>query len=247
MNLSSICEVVRESSLIQNSMKDTCIQAVQFLREKKPWLLVMILLPQLEHGLRRLFAHVNECPWRVVTAESATLYTTFDEMLSVSLPDESSNQLFVKIDENIMIMLFDLLVHPDGLRLRDRLSHGDADIYSLPSELADYVLTLFTALAWQCQQPQDKTPDSGAVQSVLSSVAVYKTLFHPLAVVKRQAFSLAELLVSVRRSEFPEELKPINFSLYKRSFILLASVDHFYQEEFHDRLVFEKLLGPSDW
>ena len=40
----------------------------------------MILLPQLEHSLRRLYASVNEMPERLQTAESARFYTTFNEV-----------------------------------------------------------------------------------------------------------------------------------------------------------------------
>ena len=43
-------------------------------------LCVILLLPQLEHGLRRVFACVNNCPHRILTAESTVLYTTFDEV-----------------------------------------------------------------------------------------------------------------------------------------------------------------------
>ena len=43
-------------------------------------LCVMLLLPQLEHGLRRVFASINNCPHRVLTAESTVFYTTFDEV-----------------------------------------------------------------------------------------------------------------------------------------------------------------------
>lgn len=41
---------------------------------------IILLLPQLEHGLRRVFAIVNNCPHRALTAESVVLYTTFDEV-----------------------------------------------------------------------------------------------------------------------------------------------------------------------
>lgn len=43
-------------------------------------LCIVLLLPQLEHGLRRVFACVNNCPSRALTAESTVLYTTFDEV-----------------------------------------------------------------------------------------------------------------------------------------------------------------------
>ena len=40
----------------------------------------MIMLPQLEHSLRRLYASANDMPERVQTAESAEFYTTFNEV-----------------------------------------------------------------------------------------------------------------------------------------------------------------------
>ena len=47
---------------------------------------VMLMLPQLEHSLRRLYATVNEMPERVQTAESEEFYTTFNEVCSVIDP-----------------------------------------------------------------------------------------------------------------------------------------------------------------
>ena len=41
---------------------------------------VMVMLPQIEHSLRRLYASVNQMPERVQTAESAEFYTTFNEV-----------------------------------------------------------------------------------------------------------------------------------------------------------------------
>ena len=40
----------------------------------------MILLPQLEHSLRRVYACCNNLPKRLQTAESSELYTTFNEV-----------------------------------------------------------------------------------------------------------------------------------------------------------------------
>ena len=54
-------------------------------------------------------------------------------------------------------MLFDLLVHPEGPRLRDRVSHGEVDIKHLPQPLATYTLGLCAALC--IQRCSDLTPD----------------------------------------------------------------------------------------
>lgn len=55
-------------------------KALSFYEEKKYGFAMILLLPQLEHSLRMAFAWANQCPGRVLTAESTTLYTTFDEV-----------------------------------------------------------------------------------------------------------------------------------------------------------------------
>lgn len=41
---------------------------------------IMVLLPQLEHCLRRVYACCNNLPERLQTAESSEFYTTFNEV-----------------------------------------------------------------------------------------------------------------------------------------------------------------------
>ncbi|XP_023567764.1 endoplasmic reticulum membrane-associated RNA degradation protein isoform X3 [Octodon degus] len=62
----------------------------------------MLLLTQLEAGLRRVFAAVNKCPDTLLTAESTTLYTTLDEILAKHLTDGKINQLPVLLGEPAM-------------------------------------------------------------------------------------------------------------------------------------------------
>ena len=64
-------------------------------------LCIVLLLPQLEHGLRRVFACVNKCPYRALTAESTVLYTTFDEVNK-----HISLDLFIKTGKTIHQSLF---------------------------------------------------------------------------------------------------------------------------------------------
>ncbi|XP_062953170.1 endoplasmic reticulum membrane-associated RNA degradation protein isoform X4 [Cynocephalus volans] len=62
----------------------------------------ILLLTQLETGLRRVFARVNKCPERLLTAESTALYTTFDEILAKHLSDGKINQLPLFLGEPAM-------------------------------------------------------------------------------------------------------------------------------------------------
>ena len=60
------------------------------------------------------------------TAESDELYITFDEILSQTL-GERENQFPKIIGNRHMELFFDLLVLPEGPRIRDKVSHGEID------------------------------------------------------------------------------------------------------------------------
>ena len=97
------------------------------------WLSLSLLLTEWEFVSRLLFAIVNDCKNRVQTAESDELYITFDEILSQTL-GEGENQ-FPKIIGNWhMELLLDLLVLPEGPRIRDKVSHGEIDSNDLHSK-----------------------------------------------------------------------------------------------------------------
>jgi hypothetical protein len=55
-------------------------------------LCLSVLLPEWEWLNRLIFCRVNGCAGRMLTAETDTLYTTFDEMTSESLPDGTENR-----------------------------------------------------------------------------------------------------------------------------------------------------------
>eukprot|EP00062_Callorhinchus_milii_P000044 gi/632933728/ref/XP_007885361.1/ PREDICTED: endoplasmic reticulum membrane-associated RNA degradation protein isoform X2 [Callorhinchus milii] len=63
---------------------------------------VILLLPQMEMGLRRIFTTSNNCSNRLLTAESTTLFTTFDEMLVQHLDNQDVNQLPLILGEPLM-------------------------------------------------------------------------------------------------------------------------------------------------
>lgn len=91
---------------------------------------VILLLPQLEAGLRLLFTTTNKCPNRLLTAESSAFYTTFDEMLTKYLDNEEINELPSVLEEPAMEFLWDFLNHQEGPRIRDHLSHGEINLIS---------------------------------------------------------------------------------------------------------------------
>ena len=152
---------------------------------------VVLLLPQLEFSLRRLFVTVNGCPNRLLTAESTVLFTTFSEILQKRLPDGQENRIYEVLGDRMMTLLLDLLVYPKGPRVRDRISHGETDIATLPRNLAGYLISMVAAISALFLPPCELSK-SPVVISLLDSIENYECRFHPNALLKKQIMKVAE-------------------------------------------------------
>ncbi|XP_066034819.1 endoplasmic reticulum membrane-associated RNA degradation protein isoform X4 [Chamaea fasciata] len=133
-------ELVKLSSFVLKIMLPFWISALTAFKQSRYADSVILLLPQLEVGLRLLFTTSNKCPNRLLTAESSALYTTFDEMLTKHLDNEEVNQLPVILEEPAMDFLWDFLNHQEGPRIRDRLSHGEINLETFPRQLANQIV-----------------------------------------------------------------------------------------------------------
>ncbi|KAL1770267.1 endoplasmic reticulum membrane-associated RNA degradation protein isoform X1 [Sigmodon hispidus] len=155
----------------------------------------MLLLSQLEAGLRRVFAAVNKCPGRLLTAESTILYTTFDEILAKHLNDGSINQLPHFLGEPAMEFLWDFLNYQEGPRIRDRLSHGEINLRDFPREAASQLLTfsLVLLLRFTEEDTLSELKDEAAIRLLVSLAEAYRSHCHP-------AFQLQKQVLSCERS-----------------------------------------------
>ncbi|XP_029142332.1 endoplasmic reticulum membrane-associated RNA degradation protein-like [Protobothrops mucrosquamatus] len=81
-----------------------------------------------------------------MTAESSSLYTTFDEILAKQLNNEEMNQLPGVLGESAMEFLWDFLNHQEGPRVRDHLSHGEISLNHFPREIANSMLSFSITL-----------------------------------------------------------------------------------------------------
>uniref|UniRef100_A0A8C5S0T0 ER membrane associated RNA degradation n=1 Tax=Laticauda laticaudata TaxID=8630 RepID=A0A8C5S0T0_LATLA len=97
-------ELVTKSNIVLKTMIPFWIAAITSFQQARYADCVILLLPQLEGGLRVLFTAVNKCPSRLMTAESSSLYTTFDEILAKQLNNEEMNQLPIVLGESAMIL-----------------------------------------------------------------------------------------------------------------------------------------------
>ena len=152
--------------------------------------------------MRRVFAVANNCPQRVLTAENTTLFTTFDEILAPQLEDGSTNQLRSYIGDCRLTMLLDMLMYPEGVRIRDRLSHGEcallmaADVTDQCYEddvlmwqrIANHVIAVTSSLCLLFIDDFSVVNSCDYLQYLNEHSTMYKSVFHPLSLAQAELY-----------------------------------------------------------
>ncbi|XP_068087150.1 endoplasmic reticulum membrane-associated RNA degradation protein [Anabrus simplex] len=165
---------------------------------------LQLLLPQLEHLLRCVFCSVNDCPNRMLTAESTTLYTTLNEIMAeqVSVCNEvRENRIRKILGDTILEMLQDLFVHQAGPRIRDKIGHGECDLYDIPKHLVNHVICVVLVIVLKlrevnlsgCDHPLHEhlnyCDSGGSVEllehKIIHSYKTYFSLYHPSSLLKK--------------------------------------------------------------
>ncbi|XP_013366194.1 PREDICTED: endoplasmic reticulum membrane-associated RNA degradation protein isoform X2 [Chinchilla lanigera] len=157
----------------------------------------ILLLTQLEAGLRRVFAAVNKCPDTLLTAE----------ILAKHLSDGKINQLPLFLGEPAMEFLWDFLSHQEGPRIRDHLSHGEINLLEFPKEAASQLLAFSTVLLLRFCDPEvlSTVKEDTAVRLLLSLAEGYHSRCHPLFQLKKQVLRCEESLRMWPLLPLPEE------------------------------------------
>jgi len=155
---------------------------------------VVVLLPQLELALRRVFVAVNQCSDRILTAENTVLYTTLDEILDKFLPDGSENQLLSTIGKPYMTLLLDCFHYAHGPRIRDHISHGEVLLTNVSKDMALHLICVGMALASKFCSPDFMKENIELLQSICSRADNYESVYHPISLVKQQTFLAARSL-----------------------------------------------------
>ncbi|NXB26423.1 EMARD protein, partial [Rhagologus leucostigma] len=182
-------ELVKQSSFVLKTMLPFWISALTAFKQSRYADSVILLLPQLEVGLRLLFTTNNKCPNRLLTAESSALYTTFDEMLAKHLDNEEVNQLPVVLEEPAMAsdFLWDFLNHQEGPRIRDRLSHGEVNLETFPREVANQIVGFaITILCRFSDEDMFSFKEHMVIKPLMNCASCYRSRFHPISRLKKQ-------------------------------------------------------------
>ncbi|XP_055125788.2 endoplasmic reticulum membrane-associated RNA degradation protein isoform X3 [Symphalangus syndactylus] len=158
----------------------------------------ILLLTQLETGLRNVFATLNRCPKRLLTAE----------ILAKHLNDGKINQLPLFLGEPAMEFLWDFLNHQEGPRIRDHLSHGEIDLHEFSKETTNQLLAFSVVLLLRFVDEGllSVFKEKAAVELLISLAEGYSSRCHPVFQLKKQVLSCEESIRVWALLPFPEEL-----------------------------------------
>jgi hypothetical protein len=108
---------------------------------------LLLVLPQLEHSLRRVFVVISGCEDVLLSAgqiyfflffdsvESETVMKTLQMLLDVhhesATREKTPNKMNQELGLPLMYLMHDYLVWEGGLRIRDRISHGKKKVRKL--------------------------------------------------------------------------------------------------------------------
>lgn len=112
------------------------------------------------------------------------------------MQDGSENLLRQEIGDGHLEMLLDVLVHPEGPRIRDHISHGEVDLCEISQESANHILCICIAFAGlyiypdKCCDDNNPFPVTGRICETAKN---YKSIFHPISLLTK---TLREVTIS---------------------------------------------------
>ncbi|XP_063773708.1 endoplasmic reticulum membrane-associated RNA degradation protein isoform X2 [Pseudophryne corroboree] len=196
-------KLIEKSQFVLPHMVPFWIEAITAFRQGRYADCVILSLSQLETSLRLIFTTVNDCPDRILTAESTTLYTTFDEVLAKQLNNASDNQLPSTLGEPAMEFLWDFLNHQEGPRVRDHLSHGEIQLNEFPKQIANDLLAFSVVLLYKQLEEVHFHKEITALYSLTDAAESYQSRFHPIALLQKQVLQCIDSLQEWQLLPFP--------------------------------------------
>ncbi|NXE19130.1 EMARD protein, partial [Ardeotis kori] len=186
-------ELVKLSSFVLKTMLPFWMAALTAFKQNRYADCVILLLPQLEAGLRLLFTTTNKCPNRLLTAEvkllSKVSYDLLLTMLAKHLDNEEVNQLPAVLEEPAMAseFLWDFLNHQEGPRVRDHLSHGEVNLEAFPREVANQIVAFaITLLCRFSDKDKFAFKEHVVIKPLINCASCYRSRFHPISRLKKQ-------------------------------------------------------------
>ncbi|XP_043858621.1 endoplasmic reticulum membrane-associated RNA degradation protein isoform X3 [Dromiciops gliroides] len=176
--LSVVEELIKKSTFVLKIMIPFWEAIVMKFRSHRYADCIILLLTQLETGLRKLFTTLNKCPKRFLTAE----------ILAKQLSDDEINHLPLFLGEPAMEFLWDFLNHQEGPRVRDRLSHGEINLNDFPKEITNQLLafSIVLLLRFVGGDVLSFSKENASIRTLISCANCYCSQFHPVSQLKKK-------------------------------------------------------------
>merc|ERR1719376_1790961 len=152
-----------------------------------------LLLIFWESAMRCVYVTVNDCPQRMLTAESDEFYTTFDTFLAREIAGSLESTIRINalpwtLGLEHAELLFEVLVLPGGPRLRDMLSHGQ--ILDCPEEAGNFnlscdVVILSLSHTLKSAIAISSTDLTGLEPQIVCPIS-YKPQYHPTTLLREE-------------------------------------------------------------
>ena len=104
------------------------------------------------------------------------------------LQDGSENLLRQEIGDAYFEMLLDILVHSEGPRIRDHISHGEVDLHEISQQSANHILCICVAFAGLYIYAAYKSHTDNSfplVERICETAKTYKSVFHPISLLSK--------------------------------------------------------------
>ena len=170
------------------------------------------------------------------TAESDELYITFDEILSQTV-GERENQFPKIIGNRHMELFFDLLVLPEGPRIRDKVSHGEIDSNDVHSKKSIQIITLSYLAIHTIVRSMEKSNTLKKCPTHAIAVNNYWSQYHPTSLLLKDIHIAVNSVKSVVLKHFHSNTIVNEFGLKDGECLAMFMKDHSFMMQM------ESLLG----
>jgi len=85
-------------------------------------------------------------------------------------------------------MLLDILVHSEGPRIRDHISHGEVNLHEISQQSANHILCICVAFAGLYIYTDYKSHNDNSiplVERICETATTYKSVFHPISLLSK--------------------------------------------------------------
>lgn len=175
--------------------EDMVLQAFEDHFNEKNLESACLILPQIEHAIRRIFVSIHEkLPQEMLMAQSRVLFTTMDIILQSVLEHNNDINLLIKeFGVEVMSFLNDIFIHSDGYRIRDKIAHGMVEKVDSLTTHKLLGIYLYLSLKYNIIQKWDYEP----FNQCLNYYTKYQTIYHPKSRFLIEAYELYKSWTSI--------------------------------------------------